>query len=170
MEKYIIENKGAFTHELCDEIISSNVLKIGNDNIISDEKNNYYKINLDYSNDKIYSLINSEIISFLKNISKYSYLVLNEYNFIKFEKELGYITYKNDFIILNSTIFSSFNFVIFLNDVEDGGELEISGIYKIIPEKGKLIIFPSGWCFPYSHKPPISNDKYIIYGKIYSKF
>jgi hypothetical protein len=54
--------------------------------------------------------------------------------------------------------------------VEDGGEVEIMGNTKIKAEKGKLLIFPSGWCFPYSNKMPISDDQYIIRGKIFKKF
>ena len=56
-----------------------------------------------------------------------------------------------------------FAFILYLNDVEEGGETELlySGI-KIQPKKGRLLIFPS--TFPYVHKGhmPISNDKYIL--------
>ena len=56
-----------------------------------------------------------------------------------------------------------FAFILYLTDVEEGGETELlySG-FKIQPKKGRLLIFPS--TFPYVHKGhmPISNDKYIL--------
>ena len=56
-----------------------------------------------------------------------------------------------------------FVFILYLNDVTEGGETELlySGL-KTKPEKGKLLIHPS--TFPYVHKGhmPISDDKYIL--------
>lgn len=56
-----------------------------------------------------------------------------------------------------------FAFILYLTDVEEGGETEMlySGI-KIKPKKGRLLIFPS--TFPYVHKGhmPLSDDKYIL--------
>lgn len=56
-----------------------------------------------------------------------------------------------------------FVFLLYLNDVDQGGQTEIfySG-HKIQPKKGRLVIWPS--TFPYVHKGhmPISDDKYIL--------
>ena len=56
-----------------------------------------------------------------------------------------------------------FVFLLYLNDVEKGGQTEIlySG-QKIQPKKGRLVIWPS--TFPYVHKGhiPLSDDKYIL--------
>jgi len=56
-----------------------------------------------------------------------------------------------------------FALLVYLNDVEEGGETEM--LYtgqKIKPEKGKLLVHPAG--FPYIHKVnmPLSNDKSIL--------
>ena len=56
-----------------------------------------------------------------------------------------------------------FALLVYLNDVEEGGETEM--LYtgqKIKPEKGKLLVHPAG--FPYIHKGnmPLSNDKTIL--------
>lgn len=55
--------------------------------------------------------------------------------------------------------------MIFLNDMEEGGETEF--IYynkRIKPKTGRLLIWPSG--YPHTHRgnPPISGLKYIITG------
>jgi hypothetical protein len=56
-----------------------------------------------------------------------------------------------------------FSMIIYLNDVEEGGETGF--MYpniKVKPTQGALVIFPSA--FPFVHKGfmPISGDKYII--------
>ena len=52
--------------------------------------------------------------------------------------------------------------IVYLTDVEDGGETEFWFGKKFKAEKGKVIIFPS--VFPFIHKGtiPISADKYIL--------
>jgi hypothetical protein len=52
----------------------------------------------------------------------------------------------------------------YLNDVDEGGETEFWGTYKVKPEAGKLILFPATWTYPHCGNIPISNAKYIITG------
>lgn len=59
-------------------------------------------------------------------------------------------------------------FIWYLNDVVEGGETEFWSNYNIKPEAGKLVIFPAHWTFPHRGKMPISSDKYIITGWLYS--
>lgn len=58
----------------------------------------------------------------------------------------------------------------YLNTVEEGGETELFGDYKIKPEKGKLLLFPASWTFPHCGKMPISDNKYIITGWCYVNY
>lgn len=53
--------------------------------------------------------------------------------------------------------------VLYLNDVESGGETEFfhQGI-KITPKAGQLALFPAGWNFMHCGHTPLSSDKYII--------
>ena len=54
--------------------------------------------------------------------------------------------------------------MVFLNDVEDGGETEF--IYqqkRFKPEKGTVLIWPASYTHPHRGNPPIS-DKYIATG------
>lgn len=56
-------------------------------------------------------------------------------------------------------------FIVYLNDVEEGGETEF--IYypkRIKPTKGTLVIFPAAFTHTHRGNPPISNPKYIITG------
>ena len=58
----------------------------------------------------------------------------------------------------------------YLNDVTEGGETEFFGNYKVVPEKGKMVIFPAEFMFPHTGMMPKSNDKYIATGWIYCDF
>jgi hypothetical protein len=53
--------------------------------------------------------------------------------------------------------------VLYLNDVETGGETEFfhQGI-KISPKAGYLVLFPAGWNYMHCGHIPESGDKYII--------
>ena len=53
--------------------------------------------------------------------------------------------------------------IIYLNDVEEGGETEFKyiDIDPIKPNKGDVIMFPSGATHTHRGKVPISNKKYI---------
>lgn len=56
-------------------------------------------------------------------------------------------------------------YVIYLNDVDEGGETEF--LYQNLrqkPKAGDLVIFPAGFTHPHRGNPPISNDKYILTG------
>lgn len=57
------------------------------------------------------------------------------------------------------------SFILFLNDVNEGGDLEF--LYqskKIKPAVGKLVIFPCNFVYTHRGNPPISNDKFILTG------
>lgn len=117
--------------------------------------NIYYYINYFLENKIIYfekikkiSIKNVSIIKYIKNEGKYIYH--NELLYCLKQK-------KQTFLI----------FIWYLNDIEEGGETEFFGNYKIKPEKGKLLLFPSEWFFSNTEKIPLSNDKYILSGYIY---
>jgi hypothetical protein len=59
-------------------------------------------------------------------------------------------------------------FQIYLNDILEGGETEFLYYSKrIIPEQGKLIIWPAGFTHTHRGNPPLKQDKYILTGWIY---
>lgn len=69
----------------------------------------------------------------------------------------------------SNTMMRQFVFILYLNDVEKGGETGFlfkeegsDDFFKVKPETGKLIIHPASW--PYIHKGymPESDNKYIL--------
>jgi len=85
----------------------------------------------------------------------------------KYDKQKGKYVYHNDFNIENGKS-RIITFIWYLNTVEEGGETVFWDNYKIKPEQGKLVLFPSFWCFPHCGKMPLSSDKYIITGWLFS--
>jgi hypothetical protein len=54
-------------------------------------------------------------------------------------------------------------YIIYLNDIEEGGETELlHKRVRIKPKTGRIVIFPAG--FPYVHRgnPPLTGVKYIL--------
>jgi hypothetical protein len=87
----------------------------------------------------------------------------------KYDKNKGRYIYHNDFSVEDSS-FRILTYLWYLNDVTEGGETVFSGKYQIKPKSGTLAIFPSSWTFPHCGKMPVSNDKYIITGWMYSNY
>jgi hypothetical protein len=53
--------------------------------------------------------------------------------------------------------------ILYLNDVEEGGETEFLYQSKRIPAKqGTMMICPSGWTHTHRGNPPLKGDKYIM--------
>ena len=56
-------------------------------------------------------------------------------------------------------------FILYLNDVEDGGETEF--LYqnrRVKPKAGTLVIWPASYTHTHRGNPPLSNEKYIMTG------
>jgi len=56
-------------------------------------------------------------------------------------------------------------YILYLNDVAEGGETEFLYLSKrIAPKKGRLIIFPPNYPWTHRGNPPLSGEKYILTG------
>ena len=97
-------------------------------------------------------------------------LIFDTFMAQKYDNNKGRYIYHNDFRVDGSSNkHRVMTFLWYLNDVTIGGETAFEGNYVIKPETGKLILFPASWTYPHCGKMPISNDKYIITGWIYSR-
>jgi hypothetical protein len=55
--------------------------------------------------------------------------------------------------------------MLYLNDVEEGGETEFLYLHKRIKTKaGTLLLWPAGFTHTHRGNPPLSNSKYVITG------
>lgn len=143
--------------------LNLNVKKCIETTIFPSDESNYYihfLRNAIYKNVEIYMKENNVTY---KNISfcEYDNLFIKKYL-----KNDGKFDYHHDFSKEDNSV-RIITYLFYLNDVEEGGETEFFGTYKVKPEKGKMIIFPCSWTFTHSGKMPISNDKYIISGWLY---
>ena len=132
--------------------VRSYIEKINNENLNIEKINNE-----NLNNEKIqYQMLNGSILKpecfqvqkYNKNVGKYSYHIDEAFDNI--QNRYRVVTY-----------------IWYLNDLVEGGETEFLSKIKIIPETGKLVLFPSGWTYPHCAKVPKSDDKYIITGWIY---
>ena len=93
-------------------------------------------------------------------------------NFTKYEinkHQCDYWHSENSTTTLNEST-RKVAFIIYLNDVNDGGETEFyHQDVKIKPKKGRLVMFSPDWLCTHKGNMPISDDKYIITGWIHSK-
>jgi hypothetical protein len=181
MENFIYEKQKSLTDEFCDYIID-----IYEKTPNMKKKDNEFSVNLNSNkneeHNKLKNIIISEIYgnikSYYENIGCED--IINNFNNIQNKISIQYIILKkyckgektesydnNVRTDYNNMKYSILKFIWYLNDVQEGGETIFSKKYKIIPEKGKMIMFPSEWFFPYEETECNSDDKYVITGYIY---
>ena len=143
---------------------------------------------------KIHSLLNKELTNnlkcYLKKLNENGFINNSEqlstkieYNYFtsetffynvfmiqKYNKNCGRYIYHNDFHVNFSNKSNRvITYLWYLNDVNEGGQTVIEDNIKITPTAGKLLLFPACWTYPHCGKIPISDNKYILTGWIYSK-
>lgn len=97
------------------------------------------------------------------------FLVEDCYNIQKYTKNEGFYKCHHDFYInIDNNNYRKLAYIWYLNDVSEGGETEFLNSILIKPKCGNILLFPACWTFPHRGKMPISNDKYIITGWLYS--
>jgi hypothetical protein len=90
------------------------------------------------------------------------------YQIQKYNKKTGFYKWHHDSMNDNNFGQRLLTYIWYLNDVNEGGEtFFLNG--KIIPKKGKFLLFPATWTYLHKGNVPLSNDKYIITGWLYSK-
>lgn len=57
------------------------------------------------------------------------------------------------------------SYIVYLNDVDEGGETEFLYQHmRVKPKQGTVVIFPAGFTHTHRGNPPLSNTKYIMTG------
>jgi hypothetical protein len=194
MKEFIYDCQNLLSENICD-LLNSYWKTITNSiqNKSFNEDKDYCFYNLSYTKiynflskpkQDIYLIINEIKTGLIMNIEIYQQNLLNNekllglntlnekisvdiFTVIKFEKykknkltELFHTGFE-----VSETKKSILVYIIFLNNVDNGGYLDFNG-YKISPEKGKLVLFPSEWFLEYKFEIP-QSDMYLIMGKIY---
>jgi hypothetical protein len=136
--------------------------------LLSRELYNNLKIYLDkFNNNTEYNKYRD--VNFTKfKIIENTPLKLETFQIQKYEPNIGKYIYHNDSRCeLDKKMYRVITYLWYLNDVNEGGETEFFGSYKIKPKTGKLVLFPATWTYPHCAMIPISEAKYIITGWIY---
>ena len=195
MNNYLYINRNSLDPELCDEIIHKFELEVENENTrpgvtyagFNKDIKDTTDFNIEFAEDhykwnKIHECLKNELTYNLKkyaetldsNYKHNNYHVFPKEMFFKtfqiqkYIKNIGKFTYHNDASIEENCNYRVLTYIWYLNDVLQGGETEICKDEKIKPQIGKLLLFPASWMYPHCGKMPISNNKYIITGWIYS--
>jgi hypothetical protein len=97
-------------------------------------------------------------------------LTTNNFMIQRYRQNKGRYIFHDDFSVeWTERKYRVITFLWYLNTVEEGGETQIWDDTFVKPEAGKLLLFPSTWTFPHRGKIPLSSDKYIITGWLYSE-
>jgi len=107
-----------------------------------------------YINDT-YDILNTHIPSW--HISQYDYL--------RYESDVG--EYKlhvdNSYIPEDHTHHRILSIILYLNDIESGGETTFPyHNLSIKPEAGKCVVFPSDWTYPHKSELTVGSNKYVM--------
>lgn len=89
-----------------------------------------------------------------------SFAVMEHPQILHYEKGSGHYKEHLDASPQNNRIFSS---VLYLNDVEEGGETYFVHFdLGVSPKAGNLIMFPAEYAHAHVARPPISSDKFVV--------
>jgi hypothetical protein len=188
-DNLIYEKRKSIPDTLCDEIIQlfesnkknqyegitiggfNKKLKITTDMVITND--NIWKptlLLLINELNKHVTIYKKQLNYYINNYNVINNICLSDFLIAKYVKHEGKYDYHHDFHSMKHDGSHRYlTFIWYLNDIEDGGETEFFGYYKIKPEKGKLLLFPATWCFPHRGCMPFSCDKYIITGWLWTE-
>jgi hypothetical protein len=102
------------------------------------------------------------------------YTILRDYGKHKiYDSKLQLIPTGGGYHVWHSEVMTKENrdrilaFMIYLNDVDEGGETEFLYLKKRIkPKRNRVLIWPAGFTHTHRGNPPLSNDKFIVTGWI----
>jgi hypothetical protein len=146
----------------CNELIAKfdaqdkNSVDLTIDEIFSEDCLDLYKLNLD-------------LVEFYKDKCEFSAFPdkfgYSEIQMKKYELNQGATSEWNTDVKDKESANRFLTIHFFLNDVEEGGQLEFldkEKDLKVNARRGRIVVFPSMWLFPHKELPPISNSKYVL--------
>lgn len=160
---YIKEYADVFTEDELDFILKLRLETSAKDLVIK-------KDNSDWN--QLFKKIESRCLSILEDYNKSFFslmpikgLSLNHIGFL--HDDLGSFTelhYDWEMVNINDDIIiKPLIVLVYLNTPESGGDLLFPiQKYKVIPEKGKVVIFPGSFCFPHLSYPVTKGEKHLM--------
>tara|TARA_B100000287_G_scaffold435543_1_gene504378 strand:+ start:5431 stop:6075 length:645 start_codon:yes stop_codon:yes gene_type:complete len=93
-----------------------------------------------------------------------AFSVTEKYNILKYEKDQAYHTTHSDYFPNGYASRRHLTGVFFLSNVSEGGELVFpQQNLEIKPERGKLVIFPTGWTHAHHTMPVLSDEVRYVF-------
>lgn len=77
----------------------------------------------------------------------------------------GYHSWHCEYTSQIENIRTALAFMVYLNDVDEGGETEF--LYqskRVAPRFNRFVCWPAGWTHIHRGNPPLSNEKYVVTG------
>lgn len=116
-----------------------------------------------FSNDAFWWLLSQKVWQFGDYYANYygvSFSYMEEMQFLHYPKNQGFYNIHVDSAKTMPRLFSA---VLYLNDVEKGGETYFDKFdFSISPIAGRIIMFPANFIYSHGAKTPESNDKQCI--------
>jgi len=166
MKKYIVEKLDSDVTEHCDSIIEayhSDPNKNANEDVVwlQIPQSDLWKD----SRDHIYNTVSAHIMQYLKEFEGLvPTLQLQDigYQINHHQKDVSTESARYD--SFSSTQFAFlFGLTLFLNDVDDGGEMTFPDLdVSVVPKKGKVVIYPAAFPILRGHNAPVTNDMYTV--------
>lgn len=178
---FICIEDNAIPNNLCDQIVASfeasegtvagRVVNADGQHVINEQAK--VSVDLDFSREvgkdsemdqSLFGLVNKAFHSYVEKFGVLKAFSVYDtgYFLTRYEKGKGFYDWHID-AGNEATINRLFSCLIYLNDVEEGGETEF--FYQklaIKPAKGRLVLFPAAWTHLHRGVVPVSGDKYIL--------
>jgi len=166
--------ENAISDETCDALVNQFNVSFNNDAVFRNDKEQLMRedsvLYLQEPHTNIANELHNQILNSSASYSK-KYEILRGLNLKSFvvkiqktEPSEGYHKWHCEQASIDVAT-RSMVWSVFLNDVDEGGEMEFLYQQKRVkPSKGSLCLFPASWTHTHRGNPPLSNTKYIATG------
>lgn len=162
---------GAIGDDFCDELIQAfedNVEELGE--ILKDEHRDFVEYN--YTQHNTESDVHANLMSHFAELFKHYLkdngvgLMMNLAGFEqlkirKYDKDTEQNFKIHTDVVDHDSALRAVGFLFYLNDVEGNTDFPLQNM-GVEPKKGRVVIFPPGWDYPYIDYTGKDNDKYVM--------